>query len=260
VKTLLVGFMLALPLLAGKRIVMEGTQGQTKVRTELLLDGTRMRLNDGRGGATLVTRNGEIYEVLILDTAKRQYFSMDKSYVDSLAAFFVKVQKQMEDLAQKLPPEMREQFKKTTTIQTPGFRYEEGGTDQVDGVRCIVFEQFVGEKKSLETCVANPLDLGISLEEYRIVSGFGDYQLKMMEGLRETSMGAMLDNLELALMMNPELRGVPLRARSLQNAALDYSERLISVEDAVFPDADFSVGDAVRVEAPSLNLPSLPRP
>ncbi len=257
-RALLVCCVLAIPTLAGKRVIMEGTQGPTKVRSELLLDGNRLRLNDGRGGSVLVTRNGQTFEVLSLDTTKRQYFAVDQSMMDGLAAALQDAQKRIDDIAEKMAPEQREQFKNLATV--PEIRYEDAGDDRVDGVPCILFEQFLGEVKSFETCVAKPRDLGITEEEYRIAIEFGEYQMKMMEKLRNTSIGRTLDSLEMTLMMNPELRGIALRAGSVSPGAASFHERLVSVEAVAFTDADFSLGDAVRVDPPSMKSPSASRP
>ena len=118
-RTLLACCLFALPLWAGKKVVIEGTQGTTTIRSELLLDGNRLRLNDGRGGSVLVTRNGQTFEVLSLNTAKRQYFAMDQSMVDQPAEALLDAQKLIDDMLSKMPREQREQFKKLTVV--PGF-------------------------------------------------------------------------------------------------------------------------------------------
>lgn len=244
----------ALPLIAGKRIVSEGGDGKTTRRTEILLDGTRMRVNS-EGMSTLVRTKGDGFEFLIIDAAKGQYFDVDRKYFEDLVAGLESLQAKAQESLKRLPPEQRETMMKLLKPTLPVMRYEPSGTEQVNGIPCLLFVQFSGEQKVAETCVAKPGDLGISAAEFRIVEQSGDYQFKMMEGFGDSALGAAIMDLETAVMMNPELRGIPLRTSSEFGGKILYSEKFVLIENVSFTDSDFSVGGAVRAEPPKIGLP-----
>jgi hypothetical protein len=258
-KTLLVCCMLAVPVLAGKRILSEGSDGKVTRRTELLLDGVRMRSSTD-GFAMLVRPDADGYEFLMIDTAKRQYYAMDRKFFLDMVTAFEGIQEQTDKLLASMPVEMREQLAKNLKMAQPVLTYAPSGTDRVNGIPCLVFDQFSGNEKTSEICVAKPGDVGVSAAEFRIVEQAGDFQFKMLEGLGDNPIANSLMDAESALMMNPELRGIPMRTTTLFKGAVMYSDKFVSIEDAVFTDADFSVGDAVRVDPPSFKIPAASRP
>lgn len=244
----------SLPLLAGKRIVSEGGDGNTTRRTEILLDGSRMRVNSV-GMSTLVRPKGDGFEFLIIDPAKAQYYELDRKFFEDLVAGLESLQAKIQEPLKRLPPAEREKMMKLLQPTVPVMRYELSGAEQVNGIPCLLFVQFSGQQKVAETCIAKPGDLGISAAEFGIVEQSGDYQFKMMEGFGDSALGAAIMDLETAVMMNPELRGIPLRTSSEFGGKLLYSERFVSIQDVVFTDADFSVGQAVRTAPPKIPVP-----
>ncbi|MEO5923745.1 MAG: hypothetical protein ABIR70_07975 [Bryobacteraceae bacterium] len=252
-RVLLICCLLALPALAGKRIVSEGSDGKVTRRSEILLDGTRMR-SSTEGFVMLTRAAGDGYEFLVIDTKKREYYAIDRRYFEILAASFQGLQAKMDKLMESVPAEFREQMSKTLKMSQAVMTYTSTGTDRVNGIPCLIFDQMTGNEKTSETCIAKPADLGIT-DEFRIAEQAGDCQFKMLEGLGDNLLTNAMMDMESALMMNPELRGIPLRTDMLFQGAHIYSEKFVSVEDVVFTDADFSVGDAVRVDPPSIKIP-----
>jgi hypothetical protein len=231
VRLLLVLCVLAWPLVAGKRIITEGTDGKTTTRTEILLDGTRMRVNAG-AVSTIVRKNGDSLEVLMLDTVKHEYYPLDRNYYETITA-------QLKKFKTSVPPDA-----------APVTRYERTGTERINGVECSLFVQFSGNQKVSELCMAKPSDLGVSAEEFRIAGQAAEQQFRMMEGFGDTAPGMEAMDLEATLMMNPELRGIPLRSVEFNMGTVMHREKLLSIKSVAFTNADFSLGKAVRVAPP----------
>ncbi len=250
----------AMPLFAGKRIVMETkTMSNGKVETqEVMLDANRFRANSGDSSVIFHTVNGKS-EMLMLNKARNEYSVIDEKMVAQLSETLKGAMAQMEAAMKNMPPEQRAMMEKMMKGKMPpGMAapaeptvYTAKGGGNVNGYACTNYEGVEGGKKVEEVCAASSSTLKLSESDFKV---FQDMR-KFAEGL----VGALSSSpyaVGIKGFASAGYEGFPVLRRTFNDGKATEESTLKSITDASFTDADFSTGNAKRVE---MRIPNLKR-
>ena len=250
----------ALPLFAGKRIVMETkTLSNGKVETqEMLLDKDRLRANSGNTSMIFRTVNGSS-EMLILSKDRNEYRVIDEKMVAQISEQLKGAMAQMEAAMKNLPPQQRAMMEKMMKGKMPpGMAsapeptvYTAKGSGTVNGYSCTNYEGVEGGQTVEEVCAASASTLDLSASDFQV---FEDMR-KFAEGL-VGALGSSPYMVGIKGFAAAGYQGFPVLRRSFDGGKAADESTLKSITDASFTDADFSTGNAKRVE---MTIPNLKR-
>lgn len=244
--------LVAAPALAGSRVLMETTDLTTnKTRqSEMLLDATRFRVNDGKTSVIFLTDGGRS-RLVTLDKSRNEYHEMDQAKVDQLAQQMKGVSAQMESAMQNLPPEKRAQVERMLKGEPPQAGatpaatrtiYAAKGSTTVNGLRCTLYEGIKGRQKVSEVCAAEPSVLTFGAADYQVFEKMREFMSGLADAVKEIPMaGNAASNFA-----EPGYKGFPVQKTKFVNGKATEREEVTSVSPATFTDADFSTGDATK--------------
>lgn len=244
--------LVALPTLAGTRIQMETTDlANNKVRhTEMLVDATRLRVNDGNTSMIFLTDGGRS-RLLTLDKARNEYREMDQQAMNQLGEQMEGVTAKMDAMMKKLSPEQRAAMDKMMkgqlgraaapraaerTVYTPK------GNAKVNGIRCTQYDGIKGQQKVSEVCAAQPAALKFSPADYQVFEKMREFMSGLTDALQKSPMAAAAAS----DVTEPGFKGFPVQRINFRNGQATERQQITSAGPATLSDADFSTGNARR--------------
>jgi len=253
-------FLIALPLFAGKRIVQEGTNltNNTTTQQELLFDGSRFRANYATSSVIFLT-DGGLNRMITLDKGRNEYMEIDQATMDQMGQAMAGVNAQMEAALKDMPPEQRAQMqqmmaqmmkgKMPAAAPTVTTSYTAKGKSTVNGFACTNYDGVRAGEKVAELCAAQPADLKLGASDFQVFRKMQEFTKSMMQAMQNSPIASAI-NVNVG---DAAVDGYPVQQITFRNGQAADRVVVKSVTDATLTDADFSVGNAKKMEMPNMS-------
>ena len=252
---------LAAPLCAGVRIQTESTNVGTGDVThqEVLLDAERLRVNiagkDANMSVMFLTDGGR-NRMVMLDKNRNEYREMDQQTMNQMSQQMQGAMAQMQEQMKNLPPEQREMMEKMMKGKMGQMAgrgaaqartvYTAKGGGSVNGFACTKYEGARGAEKVSELCAAKPSEIKFSPSDFQVFEKMKEFMAGFQSALANSPFGGggFRDFAE------PGYEGFPVQQTTFRNGQPELKTETKSIARASFSDADFSLGNAKKVEMP----------
>ncbi len=245
-----------LPLTAGVRIQMENTTlpGNKVTSQEMLFDSTRMRLNVDDNAVVMFLTDGGRNRMVMLDKRRNEYREIDQQTMDSMGKQMSGMMAQMEEQMKNMPPQQREMMERMMKGKMPAMGaprvktvWTAKGRSTVNGFACTQHEGARAAEKVAEVCAAPPSVLKFSAAEMQLFEKMRQFTAGLQEAVANMPMAA---NLNTSSFTDAGFEGFPVQRITFKEGQPTEKQELKSVTPATFTDADFSLGNAKKVEMP----------
>ncbi len=257
------------PAWAGVRIQSESTNvatGETS-RQEILLDADRMRVNitgkdsAGKDEKTVVMflTDGGRNRMVMLDKDKNEYRELDQQTMNQMSQQMTGLMAQMQEQMKNMPPEQREMMEKmmkgkmgkmpaqgAAAVRTT---FTAKGSGSVNGFSCTKYEGVRGTEKVSELCAAKPSDLKFSQSDFQVFDKVKEFMAGFQSAMANSPFGGGAGG-TLRDFADPGFEGFPVQQTIFRNGQPELKMETKSVARASLSDADFSVGNAKKIEMP----------
>jgi len=246
---------LATPLWAGVRIQVESTNlgtGET-TKQEILLDAERLRLNmTGKDSNTsvLFLTDGGRNRMVMLDKGRNEYREMDQQTMNQMSQQVQGAMAQMQDAMKNMTPEQREMMEKlmkgkmgqlagrgAAPVRTT---YTAKGGGSVNGFTCTKYEGTRGAEKVSELCAAKPSDIKFSPSDFQV--------FEKMTASMQSAFANMVGGGNYRPVGELGYEGFPIESTTYSDGKIETKSELKNIARSSLSDADFSVGNAKKVE------------
>jgi len=255
---------LGLPLFGGVRIQMESTDLSTGevTKREILVDADRLRINETGKTSTsvLFLTDGGRNRMVLLDKDKNQYREMDQQMIDQMAgqmgqatAAMAQMQAQMKGMTPEQRAAMEQMMKGrglpgaassavTSAVRTT---YANKGSGSANGFACTKYEGTRRAEKVSEVCAANPSQLKFDASDLQVL----DKMKEFSAGLQRMATSSPFFNAgTVASISEGGYSGLPVQETKFSNGKASEKTDTKSIDRATFSNADFALGNAVKVE------------
>jgi len=256
---------------AGVKIVSEDTDLATKkVTTDtILLDANRMRLESDNGKSVVMfLTDGGRNRMVMLDKAKNQYQEIDQQTMDQMAQMMSgaaaqasAATAQMEAAMKNMPPEQRAMMEKMMKGKMPQAAaaaappaktvYTAKGSGSVNGFSCTKYEGVRGAEKVADVCAGVPAQLKLSTSDMQIFEKMREFSNSLLSSLANSPVKISVPTSS----FEAGYEGFPIQKTEFENGQATRRGELKSITRANFSDADFSLGDAKKVDMPIPRAP-----
>lgn len=254
-------FLAAAPLWAGVHMKMEMVDLKTNEVTQMdmMLDATRMRVNTtSKSGDTsmMFLTDGGRNRMVILDKKRNEYREMDQQTMDQMTQQMQGAMSQMQAAMDKMTPEQRAMMEKMkgrmgqmAASAAPSVRttYTAAGSGSANGFSCTKYNGMRGAEKVSEVCAAKPTELHFTLADFAIADKMRDFFAPLTSGMANNPFAGASRAMTGGLGENG-IDGFPVHSTSFTNGQPTETTDLKLVERGTFSDADFSLGNAKKVE------------
>ena len=203
---------------------------------------------------------GDDYQLILLDRKENQYQVMDRKTAARINQAVSSAMAQMEEQLRQLPPEQRAMVEKMMgkklgaapeAPETPPITYRAAGAGSAGGRPCKKYEAYQGPEKISELC-AVPLDaIGLSSQEMAV---FEKVATAMDDLTRSMRRHLDLGSIQSAVAAG-RIDGFPVEQVIFQKGRPSTRMEFYASEQRTLTDADFSTGNAKRIELPKLPTP-----
>jgi hypothetical protein len=244
------------PLFAGVRILSENTDVATKkVTTDtILLDTNRMRVESDDGRAVLFLTDGGRNRIVMLDKNRTTYQEIDEETMNQMAQQMSGVRAQMEAAMKNMTPEQRAMMEKMMKGKMPQAApaapktvYTAKGSGSVNGFSCTKYEGDLSGQKESELCAAVPAQLKLTPADLQIFDKMREFSASLISSLANSPMRASVPK---GYGFDSGYEGFPIQKTDFENGQAIKRGELKSITRVSFTDADFSLGNAKKVELP----------
>ena len=252
----------ASPLFAAVRIVTDQTDLTTNKTTTqtMLLDATRLRIDSDDKNSMMFLTDGGRNRMVILDKAKNEYREIDEETMKQLGAQVNAAMAQMQEQMKNLPPEQRAMMEKMMKGKMPQLAaavpktvYTSKGGGSVNGFSCTKYEGMEGTQKVADVCAASASQIKLGASDFQVFQKMKDFVASMTSAMSSVPF---YSNLAAGRYFDNGIEGFPIQRTSYSNGKAEQRSELKSVTQATFTAADFSLGNAKKVE---MELPGGPR-
>lgn len=243
---------------ASLRAQMESVKVDTGEVThnEILLDADRLRVDttgkDENRSFIFLTDGGRD-RMVMLDKNRNEYRETDQQTVNQMSDQMKGVMAQMQEKMKNMTPEQRDMIEKmmkgkmgqmaargaepTRTV------YTAQGRGSVNGFSCTRYEGMRGTEKVAELCAATPSDLRFSASDFQAFDKMKEFIASLQSAVTNSlGVGNFRSMVELGY------EGYPIEYVNYSGGKIENKSELKSLMRASFSDADFSVGNAKKVE------------
>jgi hypothetical protein len=243
------------PLFAGVKIVSETTDLATKkVTTDtILLDANRMRLESDDGRAFMFLTDGGRNRIVMLDKARNTYQEIDQQTMDQMAQQMSGAMAQMDAAMKNMTPEQRAMMEKMMKGKMPQAAaappkrvYTAKGSGSVNGFSCTKYEGDKGGQKEAEVCASVSAQLKLTTADLQIFEKMREFSAGLLSSLANSPVKVNVPTGSL----ESGYEGFPIQRVDFENGQATKRSELKSITRTNFADADFSLGDAKKVEMP----------
>jgi hypothetical protein len=244
------------PLFAGVRIQSEGTDLTTKkVTTDvILLDTNRLRVDSEDGKSVMFLTDGGRNRMVMLDKNKNQYQEIDEETMKQMGQQMSAAMAQMQEAMKNMPPEQRkmmEQMMKGKMPQAaapaPKTVYTAKGSGSVNGFSCTKYEGDLSGVKESEVCAALPAQIQLAPGDLQIFEKMRQFSSSLISALANSPVSIKVPT---AYGLDSGYEGFPIQRVDFENGQATKRSELKSITRMNFTDADFSLGNAKKVELP----------
>jgi hypothetical protein len=246
------------PVLAGVRLQSETRENAsgTVTRQEMLVDNTRLRTNiTGKQNMSVLFLTEGGNRLVMIDHARNEYREMDQASIDQMAGQMQGMMAAMEEKLNSLPPEQRAMMEKMMKGKRGGANaparktvYTARGSATKNGFRCTQYEGTRGAEKVAELCAATPSVLSMMQSDYQVFSKMREF----LSGFAKMTANSPFAPRGMDTLADTSIDGIPVHHVSFADGQPQSTTDLKSVQKATFTDADFSTGNAKRVDLPAM--------
>ncbi len=250
------------PLFAGVRIQSENTDLATKKVTtdQILLDTNRIRVESDDGKSVLFLTDGGRNRLVMLDKARNTYQEIDEETMKQLGQQMAGMSAQMEAAMKNMTPEQRAMMEKMmkgkmpqAAAPAPKTVYTAKGSGSVNGFSCTKYEGDLSGQKESEVCAALPAQLKLTPGDLQIFEKMRQFSSDLLSALANSPMRASVPK---GYGFESGYEGFPIQKVDFENGQATRRGELKSITRVSFTDADFSLGNAKKVELP---IPGAPK-
>jgi hypothetical protein len=244
------------PLFAGVRIQTETTDLATKKVTtdQILLDASRMRLDSDDGKSVMFLTDGGRNRMVMLDKNRNQYQEIDEQTMKQMGQQMSALTAQMEAQMKNMPPEQRAMMEKMmkgkmpqAAAAPPKTVYTAKGSGSVNGFSCTKYEGDRNGQKESELCAALPAQLKLTPADLDVFEKMRQFSSSLVSALANSPIRAAAPT---GYGLESGYEGFPVQKTEFDNGQATKRSELKSITRANFADADFSLGNAKKVELP----------
>ncbi len=252
--------LVAAPIFAGVKIVSENTDLATKkVTTDtILLDANRMRMESDDGRAVMFLTDGGRNRMVMLDKARNTYQEIDEQTMNQMAQQMSGLTAQMDAAMKGMTPEQRAMMEKMmkgkmpqAAAAAPKTVYTAKGSGSVNGFSCTKYEGDKGGQKVADICAGVPAQLKLSPSDMQIFEKMREFSSSLLSSLANSPMRVNVPTGSL----EAGYEGFPIQRVDYDNGQATKRAELKSITRANLSDADFSLGDAKKIEMPMPGAP-----
>jgi len=253
--------LVAAPIFAGVKIVSENTDLATKkVTTDtILLDANRMRLESDDSRTMMFLTDGGRNRIVMLDKARNTYQEIDQQTMDQMGQQLSGAMAQMDAAMKNMTPEQRAMMEKMMKGKMPQAAaapsktvYTAKGSGSVNGFSCTKYEGDKGGQKVADICAGVPAQLKLGASDMQIFEKMREFSAGLLSSLANSPVKINVPTGSL----EAGYEGFPIQRIDYDNGQATKRSELKSITRANFADADFSLGDAKKVEMP---IPGAPK-
>jgi hypothetical protein len=243
----------AAPVWCGVRIQMEVTDVKTGTvqKQEMMLDVDRLRVNTTAGGSpnsVLFLTDGGRNRIVILNPARNEYRELDQQTLNQLSGVMAQMQAQL----QNLPPEQRarvEQMLRGRMGQAGGgatqpTTYTAKGSGSINGFACTKYDGMKGAEKVAELCAAKPADLHLNTADFQAVEKLRGFASSFLSTMANSPFA----NGRMDYLTQAGFEGYPVQHTTFSGGEASSKMEVKSIERTGFTDADFSLGNAKKMD------------
>ena len=243
------------PLFAGQKILSETTDLATKkVTTDtILLDANRMRLESDDGRAMMFLTDGGRNRIVMLDKARNTYQEIDEQTMNQMSQQMLGLTAQMDAAMKNMTPEQRAMMEKMmkgkmpqAAAAPPKTVYTAKGSGSVNGFSCTKYEGVRGAEKVADVCAGVPAQLKLGPSDLQIFEKMRQFSASLLGALANSPVRINVPTGSL----ESGYEGFPIQRVDFDNGQATKRSELKSITRTNFTDADFSLGDAKKVELP----------
>lgn len=229
----------------------------------MFVDAARLRVDTKAGevdASMILLFTGDDYQLILLDRKQNQYQVMDRKTAAEMDQAVSAAMAKMEEQLRQLPPEQRAMVEKMMgkklgaapkASQAPPVTYRAVGAGSAGGRSCKKYEAYQGPEKIAELC-AVPLDaVGLSAREMAV---FEKFAAAMDDLTRSVRRYFELGSIQSAVSVK-QLDGFPIEQVMFRDGRPSARIEFYASEQRTLTDADFSTGNAKRVELPKMPTP-----
>jgi hypothetical protein len=246
----------AAPSFAGVRIQSEDTDLATKkVSTNvILLDTNRLRVDSDDGKSVMFLTDGGRNRMVMLDKAKNQYQEIDEETMKQMGQQMSAAMAQMQAAMKNMTPDQRkmmEQMMKGKMPQAaaaaPKTVYTARGSGSVNGFSCTKYEGDLSGVKESEVCAALPAQIKLTTADLQIFEKMKQFSSTLLSSLANSPVRISVPS---GYGFEEGYEGFPIQKTEFDNGQATKRSELKSITRTNFTDADFSLGNAKKVELP----------
>jgi len=243
-------------LFAGVRIQSEGTNLATKkVSTDvILLDANRLRVDSDDGKSVMFLTDGGRNRMVMLDKAKNQYQEIDEETMKQMGQQMSAAMAQMQAAMKNMPPDQRAMMEKMmkgkmpqAAAAAPKTVYTAKGSGSVNGFSCTKYEGDLSGVKESEVCAALPAQIKLTPADLQIFEKMKQFSSSLLSALANSPVHISVPS---GYGFEEGYEGFPIQKIDFENGQATKRSELKSITRTNFTDADFSLGNAKKVELP----------
>jgi hypothetical protein len=243
-------------LFAGVRIQSEDTNLATKkVSTDvILLDANRLRVDSDDGKSVMFLTDGGRNRMVMLDKAKNQYQEIDEETMKQMGQQMSAAMAQMQAAMKNMPPDQRAMMEKMmkgkmpqAAAAAPKTVYTAKGSGSVNGFSCTKYEGDLSGVKESEVCAALPAQIKLTPADLQIFEKMKQFSSSLLSALANSPVHISVPS---GYGCEEGYEGFPIQKIDFENGQATKRSELKSITRTNFTDADFSLGNAKKVELP----------
>jgi hypothetical protein len=217
-----------------------------------------MRLESDDGRAMMFLTDGGRNRMVILDKGRNTYQEIDEQTMNQLAQQMSGLTAQMQAQMKNLTPEQRAMMEKMMKGKMPQAAappkpvYTAKGSGSVNGFSCTKYERDNGGQKEVEVCAALPAQLKLTPADLQIFEKMREFSNTLLSSLANSPVKVNVP----AGSLESGYEGFPIQRVDYNNGQATKRSELKSITRTNFTDADFSLGDAKKIELP---IPGAPK-
>jgi hypothetical protein len=243
-------------LFAGVRIQSEDTNLATKkVSTDvILLDANRLRVDSDDGKSVMFLTDGGRNRMVMLDKAKNQYQEIDEETMKQMGQQMSAAMAQMQAAMKNMPPDQRAMMEKMmkgkmpqAAAAAPKTVYTAKGSGSVNGFSCTKYEGDLSGVKESEVCAALPAQIKLTPADLQIFEKMKQFSSSLLSALANSPVHISVPS---GYGFEEGYEGFPIQKIDFENGQATKRSELKSITRTNFTDADFSLGNAKKVDLP----------
>jgi hypothetical protein len=190
----------------------------------------------------------------MLDKAKNQYQEIDEETMKQMGQQMSAAMAQMQAAMKNMPPDQRAMMEKMmkgkmpqAAAAAPKTVYTAKGSGSVNGFSCTKYEGDLSGVKESEVCAALPAQIKLTPADLQIFEKMKQFSSSLLSALANSPVHISVPS---GYGFEEGYEGFPIQKIDFENGQATKRSELKSITRTNFTDADFSLGNAKKVELP----------